>query len=233
MASKIRKGFRLLVRPIHQGLKMKTLIKIIFSICLAGTFLWAEEPEASSKYLHISTNPSGGDAYLGEIHPDFASQPDYFLPAFIEVPAGESQILVTLFRPDFRDTTINVRLSDKDTSYLRVSYTPIDDVEIMEERESILARRSRRAFGHRLIIASAVPLIASGISALIATYEIDKANNKKKSIESSFIQNKKEISDKLKDYNDYRDKAKTARTATFSTLIAGGIILSAGIILSF
>lgn len=212
---------------------MKLFLKIIFSICLAGAFLWAEEPEVSSKYLHISTNPSGGDVYLGEIHPDFASQPDYILPSFIEVPAGESHILVTLFRPDFRDTTINVRLSEKDTSYLRVAYTPIEDEELLNDREGILAHRSRRAFGHRLIIASAVPLIASGISALIATYEIDKANDKKKSIENSFIQNKKQIANKVKAYNDYRDKAKTARTATFSTLIAGGIILSAGIILSF
>lgn len=212
---------------------MKNLIKIIFSICLAVTALWAEDMEASSKYLHISTNPSGGDVFLGEIHPDFADQPDYILPTFIEVPAGESHILVTLFRPDFKDTTINIQLSDKDTSYLRVAYTPIDDIELVEDREGILAHRSRRSFGHRLIIASAVPLIASGISALAATYEIDRAKDKKKSIENSFIQNKKEISNKLKDYNDYKDKAKTARTATFSTLIAGGIILSAGIILSF
>lgn len=212
---------------------MKLLLKIIFSICLAGTYLSAEEPEASSKYLHISTNPSGGDVYLGEIHPDFADQPDYILPAFIEVPAGESQVLVTLFRPDFKDTTINVRLSEKDTSYLRVAYTPIDDGNLLEEREGFLAHRSRRSLGHRLIIASAAPLIASGISALIANYEIDRANDKKKSIENSFIQNKEQIANKVKDYNHYRDNAKTARTATFSTLIAGGIILSAGIILSF
>lgn len=200
---------------------------------LLCTAVFSAEDGNQPKYLHISTNPSGTDAYLHEVHPNFASNPDYRLPAFIKVPAGESNVLVTLFHPEYADTTINVQLSEKDTSFLIVALRPAYDDDFIEGQRSDIAHRNRRNFGKGLLLTSAIPLIAAGISALVASYDIQKANDKKDAIENSVIQNEAKISKDLKDFNHYRNRAKSAKQIMTGSLIASGIILSAGIILSF
>lgn len=206
---------------------------ILFFLFLLWGLNYADDKDSRERYLHVSTNPSGADLYVGNAHPDFSRNPDYRIPAFVSVPLDKDQVLITLFRPDFRDTSINVTLSQKDTSFLIVALAPAFDETFLQEQQADLNHRSRRNLGHRLMIASIVPLAASAIAAGVAAYEIGKANDSKKSIENTVITSGDNYRQEQKDFEEYRDNAKTAKKTALVSLVAGGIILSVGLFLSF
>ncbi len=206
---------------------------ILFFLFLLWGLNYADDKDSRERYLHVSTNPSGADLYVGNAHPDFSRNPDYRIPAFVSVPLDKDQVLITLFRPDFRDTCINVTLSQKDTSFLIVALAPAFDETFLQEQQADLNHRSRRNLGHRLMIASIVPLAASAIAAGVAAYEIGKANDSKKSIENTVITSGDNYRQEQKDFEEYRDNAKTAKKTALVSLVAGGIILSVGLFLSF
>lgn len=206
---------------------------ILLLLFLLWGLNYADDKVPRERYLHVSTNPSGADLYVENAHPDFSRNPDYRIPAFVSVPLDKDQVLITLFRPDFRDTSINVTLSQKDTSFLIVALAPAFDETFLQEQQADLNHRSRRNLGHRLMIASIVPLAASAIAAGVAAYEIGKANDSKKSIENTVITSGDNYRQEQKDFEEYRDNAKTAKKTALVSLVAGGIILSVGLFLSF
>ena len=208
----------------------KVILPLLF---LLWGLNYAGDKSPRERYLHVSTNPSGADLYVGNAHPDFSRNPDYRIPAFVSVPLDKDQVLITLFRPDFRDTSINVTLSQKDTSFLIVALTPAFDETFLQEQQANLSHRSRRNLGHRLMIASIVPLAASAIAAGVTAYEIGKANDSKKNIENTVITSGDHFQQDKKDFKEYRDNAKTAKKTALVSLVAGGIILSVGLFLSF
>lgn len=202
---------------------------VVMLICCAAAICAQEVP----KYLHISTNPSYADAYVDKARAPIASNPDVALPGYIRVPEGESSVLVTIFKPGYKDTTISVKISQADTSYLIVALTPSYDDEQLQYQQRSLMRRARRNFGHKLIFASAVPLIASGISAIVAHSEIKQANERKESIEKSLIRQGEEYEHNVEKFNDHRDRANTSKNVSIGTAIGGAILLGFGIVLSF
>ena len=127
---------------------------ILLLLFLLWGLNYADDKVPRERYLHVSTNPSGADLYVGNAHPDFSRNPDYRIPAFVSVPLDKDQVLITLFRPDFRDTSINVTLSQKATSFLIVALAPAFDETFLQEQQADLNHRSRRNLGHRLMIAS-------------------------------------------------------------------------------
>lgn len=213
--------------------------KIIWSILLIAFCAFASENDSISekgvpqRYLKLLTNPLDADAFINTSNPDFASNPDYTLPDIIEVPGNEDHIIVTLFRPEYADTTIDIRLSTKDTSYLNVSLRQTYDIQETQKQNKIVAHRIRRQIGHRLMLVSTIPLAAGGVAALIAKHEIDLSKGNKKYIENSRIQNGDSYQNEIDEFSDHKSNAKTAKKAMFAGLIAGGIILTTGIILSF
>lgn len=209
------------------------VFKIIIPVLLLLGLCFADESAPRERYLHISTNPSGADLYVGDAHPNFSKNPDYRIPAFVPVPLDKDQILITLFRPDFRDTSINVTLSQKDTSFLIVGLAPAFDETFLQEQQADLNHRSRRNLGHRLMIASIVPLVASAIAAGVTAYEINKTNDCKRNIENTVITSGDNYQQDKKDFKEYRDNAKAAKKTALVSLVAGGVILSVGLFLSF
>ena len=206
---------------------------ILLLLFLLWGLNYADDKDSRERYLDVSTNPSGADLYVGNAHPDFSRNPDYRIPAFVSVPLDKDQVLITLFRPDFRDTSINVTLSQKDTSFLIVALAPAFDETFLQEQQADLNHRSRRNLGHRLMIASIVPLAASAIAAGVAAYEIGKANDSKKSIENTVITSGDNYRQEQKNFEEYRDNAKTAKKTALVSLVAGSIVLSVGLFLSF
>ena len=209
---------------------MQKFLQFFALILALATFTFAEEEH---RYLHISTNPSYADAYVNTTRKNFAANPDVKLPGFIEVPSGEHSVLVTIFKPGYRDTTINVTLAEKDTSYLIVSLAPSYDDVYLERQQKALSHRTRKNIGFKLAIASGVPLIASGIAALVAEYNIGKANDKKDLIEKSVIREGDEYAHNLESYSEHRDNAESAKKVSIGTLIAGAALLGFGLVLSF
>lgn len=190
----------------------------------------------AQRVLHISTIPSNADVYIGEIHPDLADKPDCTSPAFIKVSEEQNlqgEVLIHLFHPEFNDTTIRVKLSNRDTSFLVVSLRPTYDDILLDEQQRILGKRSRRVVGKKLMIASAIPFLAGGISSLITLYYINQADDAKNKVERIRIKENETFTATLDEFHESRENAKTARTATLSSLAIGTAFLAIGFAISF
>ena len=189
-------------------------------------------PKAQTRYLQVSTNPSTVDLYTGSLPADFASRPSYTSPAFIPVPEGENNLIISFFHPDYADTTINITLSSSDTSFIIVALRQTYDDEKLLENQELLKHRSRRNLGRNLQWSSTAFFAASGISALVTLYDISNAKDHKKAMENTRIKNAR-YDEHMQEFKDYKDKAKTAKTVSKVLLGAGLLLLSAGIVLSF
>lgn len=226
-----------------RGNNMIRTFSVILYLLVFATVSFAQDSTATKdstgareqqpKYLHISTNPSYADVYINNTKPKHSSTPDYELPGFIEVPAGQPDVVITIFRPEYADTSINVHLSAKDTSFLIVSLRPHYDDKISNKQYSEVSHRHRKQIGHKLLWGSIVPFMASGISALVSKYNIERANDTKKQLKNTLIHNENQYQQSIDKFNDYRDNAKQAKNiATFGTVL-GGIVFTTGLILSF
>ena len=143
---------------------------------------------AEQKVLHVSTIPNHADIYVGEVQPNHAKNPAFVSPAFITVDEGESSdILISLFNPGFTDTTLRVKLSDQDTSYIIVSQQPIIIDELLDDQQAELSKRSRKNFGKSLIKYSIIPFVVGLAAGSVAYYEIDKAKQDRRILKKSSI----------------------------------------------
>lgn len=205
---------------------------LFFALC--GNVLAKQDAPAQAKtrYLQISTNPSTVDLYTGLIQPDFANKPDYISPAFIPVPEGKDSILVSFFHPNYADTTINIALSPKDTSFIIVALRETTDDDDIARNQDLLKHRTRRTFGGYLKWASIAPFAISGISAIVSLYNIGKANDHKKAMENTRFINER-YDKHLRDFNDHKSSAKTAKTVSTIFFVTGITFLTAGFVLSF
>lgn len=189
---------------------------------------------ADPKVLHVSTIPSNADIYVDEIRPNHAKDPDFVSPAVIELSEDTlaSEVLISLFNPGFMDTTLRVTLSPKDTSFIIISQKPIPDEEFLERQQSELAKRKRTHIGKNLMKISLIPFAAGLVAGAVTYYEIDKAKDYKKSLKNSSIDTDR-FQQKLEDFSDYRESAKTAKSFTYAGIITGAALFSIGFILSF
>lgn len=191
------------------------------------------KPEPPQRYLHVATNPSSSDIYVNRSKVDFSASPDYSSPSFVKVPQGDTTLRVTLFQVGYNDTTINVSLSDRDTSYLIVSLRQSYDEELAETQKKTLAHRNRKSLGHKLVWASLVPFAASAVAAAATQKYIQDARDDRKAIQNSLIREGNRYQEKKDDFKDHRNKAKTAKAIGGTCLGTGLVVLSAGLILSF
>jgi len=190
-----------------------------------------QEP-AKKRYLQISTNPSTVDLYVGALPADFANSPNYTSPAMIPITEGEKNIIVSFFHPEYADTTINITLSDKDTSYIIVALHQTFDEEVLGANQNVLKHRNRRNLGKIFRWSSIAPFVISGISAIVTKYDIEKAKDHKKALENTRFKN--DNYDKhMQNFKDYRESAKTSKTVSKFFLGTGLVLLTAGFVLSF
>lgn len=203
-------------------------ILLILLICAVSAF--------SQKVLHVSTIPGHADLYYQDLEHDHTRNPHYHSPAFIPVhneDASEGFVLVSVFSPGFADTTMQVKLSEKDTSYLIVSLRPLLSEPLLEKQQSELSKRSRRNFGYKLMYTSIIPFGVSLAAGAFTYYNINKAEEKKDILESSRIYSDSHVQQVERDFKDYRDNAKTGKATTVTSFIVGASLLSIGFILSF
>ena len=93
------------------------MTRILAALVLLASSLYAAED--STRTLTVSTWPSHADLYLGGRPSSFTKDADFETPARIDVPADSSTLRVTLFKPDYTDTTIDIHLKNKGLVCLR------------------------------------------------------------------------------------------------------------------
>ena len=190
-------------------------------------------PKAQNRYLQISTNPTTTDIFVNRSNIDFSATPDYISPSFIKLSSKDTSVKVTLFQIGYADTTINVSLPEKDTSYLIVSLRQSYDEELADMQHKVVAHRNRKALGRKLIWASFVPLVTSAVAAIVTQKYIQDARDDRDAIQNSVIHNGDNYQKKQDSFKDNQSKAKTAKTIGGTTLGVGVVVFSAGLILSF
>ncbi len=208
------------------------IVILLFALCGNVFAEQSTSPQAKTRYLQISTNPSTVDLYTELILPDFASKPNYISPAFIPVPDGKDSIIVSFFHPNYADTTINIALSPNDTSFIIVALRQTYDDEEIERNQDLLKHRNRRILGGYLKWASIAPFAISGISAIVSLYNISKANDHKKAMKNTRFLNEK-YDGHMRDFKDHKSSAKTAKTVSGIFFATGIAFLTAGFVLSF
>lgn len=187
----------------------------------------------ATRYLHVSTNPTMVDIFVNRSNIDFSSSPDYVSPNFVKLPPKDTAVRITLFQKGYSDTTINVTLSPKDTSFLIVSLRQNYDDELIEKQERLLAHRTRKSLGHKLIIGSAIPFVSSAIAAIATQRYIKNTRKDRDAIQNSLIRDSDSYRETKDSFKENRSKAKTAKAIGGTTLGIGIVVLSAGLILSF
>lgn len=210
--------------------KKASFIFILILTTIYGQVL--AQQQAKTRYLHISTNPSTVDLYTDAKLVDFANQPDYTSSTFIPVPEGKDDITVSFFHPDYADTTINIKLSTNDTSYIIVALRQTYDEEILLSHQEMLKHRNRRNLGRHLQWFSIAPFAIGTVSTIVTLYNISKAKDHKKAMENTRFKNENYDSHMQK-FEDYRNSAKTGKNISKIFLGTGLLLFSAGFILSF
>lgn len=206
------------------------MLRLLLAILLCTGVTFAQ------KVLHVSTIPGHADLYVEDLQPDHTRDPHYTSPAFIPVSEDaslEGSTLISIFSPGFADTTIQVKLSDRDTSYLIVSLRPVDSENILERQESQLSKRGRRHLGHKLMLSSIIPFGISLAAGAYTYYNIHKAEEKKDILKESLIYSGDHVQQVKRDFKDYRHNAQKGKTTTITSSIIGASLLSIGFIFSF
>lgn len=216
---------------------------LLLCILFISTFTFATENDSTSsnkvntvlskKYLHISTTPHAADVYINNKKPDFSRNPDYVSPAFMEIQGDKNSVLLTLFKIGYTDTTINVTLSSRDTSYLIVGLQEDYDPANADIKNKILAKRKRKFVGHVLMGISVVPFLASAGAAIYSAQQIKKADNDKKRLNHSLIRDGENYDNIKENFKDHRNQAKMHKKMAYTEAIVGAGFLSLGLILSF
>ena len=206
------------------------MMRGVLIILLAVGFSFAQ------KVLHVSTIPGKADVYVESIRPDHTRYPSYHSPTYI--PVSEEQtlngsVLISIFSPGFADTTMQVKLADKDTSFLIVSLRPTYDERVLKKQQSEIAKRGRRQFGYKLMFGSIIPFTVGLVSGALTYYHISQAEDAKKTIDYSAILESERVQKAQRDFDDHRDKANTAKTVTWTSLSIGASLLAIGFVLSF
>ena len=217
---------------------LTVLLLLLHSVSLAddagkSDSTQAKQQPSKTRYLQVSSNPTTADIYVNRSGIDYSSHPDYVSPSFIKIPPNDTTVRITMFQKGYSDTTINVSLSQKDTSFLIVSLRQSFDDELIEQQDKTLAHRKRKSLGHKLIIASAIPFVASAVAAVATQKYIKDAKEDRDAMQNSLIRNSDSYQKTKDSFADNRSKAKKAKAIGGTTLGTGIVFLSAGLILSF
>lgn len=212
---------------------LATLLLMVASLFAEGS---VSDTATTQRFLHLSTIPSKADIYINNLHPNFATSPEYTSPEFIpinESDLSDGSILISLFKQDFADTTIKVNLSAKDTSYLIVSLRTSYDEDYIEMQKDLVAKRSRKNLGTRLLFSSILPFSISAISGIVSVYQIGQANDAKDIVNKTTISGGKKFNQAQRDFKEHRDKAESAQKITAVGLVAGGVLAAVGLVFQF
>lgn len=204
---------------------MKNLLAVL--VLLAAALHANEE-----RLLHVSAWPPNSEVYVGEEQPDYSNEPDYVTPASVKVPRADSSVRITLFKQNFNDTTIEVKLPKLDEAHLMVIMNEETDPEIVARQERALARRTHKKIGAAMMLASIVPFGVAAVTAVKNELANSDAEDLKKELSKHKIES--EETSRLKEkLGDRRKAARTYRNATFGCLGAGAAILGVGFYIWF
>lgn len=202
------------------------LWNVFFLICVTLAFAQGE------RTLRISAWPTGTEIYIGEDSPNFANAPDYTTPATIPVPDENEFVRLTLFKPGFRDSTIEVTVPNLDSSYLMVILQEENRSYALERQDAALTKRSQKKVGNWMMLSSIIPYGIAVATFILNANANSNADDIKKDLSKHKIESEKTASLKH-DLKEERHDAENYRKATLWSAGIGTAILAVGLYLRF
>lgn len=205
---------------------MNKLIAIFVLLITAFAFSEGE------RILHVSAHPANSEIYVTESYPDFSKKAEYISPAAIPVDYEAPSIRITLFKPGFRDSTIEVSIPRLDESYLMVMLQEETRDHVLEEQEKAMTKRTHRVASNWILLGSLIPYGFAVTSAILNKNANDNAEDIRKKLSNHKIESEK--TRQLE--SDFRDERRSARNYRKATLWGAGVgtaILALGLYLRF
>ena len=144
---------------------------VLFLFCFS--FLFAEE---NSRILNLSVSPAEAEIYIENQSKDFSENPDFISPAKIIVPKKKEKILITVFKKDFKDSSLLVSIPKIPESHLMVILQEETNQEKLDEQKTYLNKRFQKKVAKKMMFASILPLgiaLTSGIFSLYSEKQMD------------------------------------------------------------
>jgi hypothetical protein len=209
-------------------------MKYLFCLLFFISTIVEGSPAVDSTYtLLISTWPSHAEIYVGERPSDFVNPAPSTTPLKLKLPLDSTLVRITLYKPDYADTTLDVQVKSPRDSYLMFMLQPETDASILEKQQEILDARNRHQWGRKIIWGSTLPFALSGIFALIAQHQFNDAETYADRIENSTIKTGNHFDELVENHTDKKKLGKDFRTYALTSLCIGSAFLVTGLILSF
>ncbi len=208
---------------------MRKILKILF---LLVATLSAGDLSDSTRTLRISTWPSGAELYLGSRPGSFARKAPFKSPQEIRLEDADTVVRVTLFKPGYSDTTLDIRIADSPQSFAWIELKEAD-LDKIEFQEKILDRRKNRQVGKILFASSLVPLALAGTFAALAEVHFQDAEKARKKIEKSVIREGDEYRAFERKFSDAKERGKDFRKAATVSLGFSALLLASAVIFYF
>lgn len=206
--------------------------KVFGFLCFFVSMLLASDFPDSTRTLRISSWPLGAELYLGERPASFVRKSSIKSPHNVPLGSSDSIVRVTLFKPGYSDTTLDIRVSASPQSFAWVELEEAD-LDKIEIQEQILDRRKDRQIGKILFASSLLPLSLSGTFAAISSHRFRDADRTRKKIESSVIREGEEYRTFEKKFSEAKKSGKDYRTAAAVSLGFSALFLVSAVIFYF
>ncbi len=208
---------------------MKKLLFLCILIFCAQLFA------KDSIQFHLASFPSHADVYIGERPSSFVSKASYETPTKILLEPHSSSIFITLFKENYRDTTIQVHIkaNENNEAFLMVMLQSETNETQLAKQSKILNKRKKKKWAKRLFWATVPASILSISQFFIFNYHTHQVEQYSEKIDRTLIRNHPDFKGYVKKTKHHTHHAKNFRTATL--LSSGGtlLLLGAGITFSF
>ena len=206
--------------------------KVFGILCFFVAALPASDFSDSARTLRISSWPLGAELYLGDRPGSFVRESSCKSPHDFHLERSDSIVRVTLFKPGYSDTTLDIRVTDSPQSFAWIELEEAD-LEKIEFQEKILDRRKNRHIGKILFASSLLPLSLTGTFTALSTLRFRDADRAREKIENSVIREGEEYRSSKKKFSDAKKGGKNYRTAAGVSLGFSALFLVSAIIFSF
>lgn len=207
------------------------MIKFLFYFLLFSSLLFAED----SIQFQLSSFPPHADIYLGSPPNSFSQKAPFSTPATIRLPVDSTQVLVTLFKKDYSDTTIDIKLipNERGEAFLTIMLKQELNESILEQQKKDLFRRAKREYGHMILLGTIPASVATIINALIMQYHISEAEARSTEIDKNLIRQNEHFKSLKDDFHHHRHHAQNFKRGTLISAVATSLFLIVGCTLSF
>ncbi|MBP5247308.1 MAG: hypothetical protein J6Z31_05550 [Fibrobacter sp.] len=207
--------------------------KGIFWILTFYIGIFANDSTGISKTLRISTWPADAEIYVGERPKSFIEESEMKSPDSLKLSMEDSVVRITLFKPGYTDTTIDIHLKAPTKNFVWIELVEETDLDRLEWQEAILGKREGKKIGKIFFGTGFIPLALSGIFAGIAEYKFQNAEDTKEKIEKSLIREGDHYQKLQDDFKDSRQSGKNFRRASFISLGASALLFAAAAVFYF